>query len=155
MPSVVTISRADFNDPALRRFLQAHLDELEPTAPPESRHALEMGELQRDGVRLWVASVDGVLVGTAALVGFEPGHEELKSMRTDPAHRGAGIASTLLRVLLDDAQERGIERISLETGSMEFFAPARRLYARHGFVECAPFGSYVQDPNSTYLTLSW
>ncbi len=76
-------------------------------------------------------------------------------MRTDPAHRGAGIASALLRVLLADARERRIERISLETGSMEFFAPARRLYARHGFVECGPFGGYVEDPNSTYLTLSW
>ena len=152
---MLTITRADFGDPALRSFLQAHLDDLEPTAPVESRHALELGELQRDGVRLWAALLDGVLVGTGALAAFEPGHEELKSMRTDPAHRGAGIASSLLRVLLADARERGIERISLETGSMEFFAPARRLYARHGFVECDPFGSYVEDPNSTYLTLSW
>ena len=151
----MTISRADFGDPALRSFLQAHLDDLAPTAPAESRHALELGELQKDGIRLWVALRAGVLVGTGALAALEPGHEELKSMRTDPAHRGAGIASALLRVLLADARGRGIERISLETGSMEFFAPARRLYARHGFVECDPFGSYVEDPNSTYLTLSW
>ncbi|OYO20507.1 GNAT family N-acetyltransferase [Enemella evansiae] len=152
---MVTISRADFGDPALRSFLQAHLDDLAPTAPAESRHALELGELQKDGIRLWVALRAGVLVGTGALAALEPGHEELKSMRTDPAHRGAGIASALLRVLLADARGRGIERISLETGSMEFFAPARRLYARHGFVECDPFGGYVEDPNSTYLTLSW
>ena len=151
----MTISRADFGDPALRSFLQAHLDDLAPTAPAESRHALELGELQKDGIRLWVALRAGVLVGTGALAAREPGHEELKSMRTDPAHRGAGIASALLRVLLADARGRGIERISLETGSMEFFAPARRLYARHGFVECDPFGGYVEDPNSTYLTLSW
>ena len=151
----MTISRADFGDPALRSFLQAHLDDLAPTAPAESRHALELGELQKDGIRLWVALRAGVLVGTGALAALEPGHEELKSMRTDPAHRGAGIASALLRVLLADARGRGIERISLETGSMEFFAPARRLYARHGFVECDPFGGYVEDPNSTYLTLSW
>ncbi|TDO93033.1 GNAT family N-acetyltransferase [Enemella evansiae] len=152
---MLTITRADFGDPALQSFLQAHLDDLEPTAPVESRHALELGELQRDGIRLWVALRAGVLVGTGALAALEPGHEELKSMRTDPAHRGAGIASALLRVLLADARDRGIERISLETGSMAFFAPARRLYARHGFIECRPFGSYVEDPNSTYLTLSW
>ncbi|WP_134667243.1 MULTISPECIES: GNAT family N-acetyltransferase [unclassified Amycolatopsis] len=146
------IERADFADPQLRRFLQAHLDDLAPTSPAESRHALDLAALQRPHVRLWTVRDDRHLVGTAALATLEPRHEELKSMRTDPARRGQGIARTLLDYLLQDAKDRGIERVSLETGSMDFFAPARALYTRAGFTPCAPFGSYRDDPNSTYLS---
>ena len=149
-----TITRADFTDPRLAAFLQAHLDDMEPTAPPESRHALDLGALQRDDVRLWVATAADELVGTAALAALGDGHEELKSMRTDPQVRGQGIASRLLVHVLDDARSRGVERISLETGSMEFFAPARAFYARAGFEPCPPFGSYVDDPNSTFMTMA-
>lgn len=148
------ISRADLADPHLHAFLSAHLTDMAPTAPPESQHALDLDALGRPGVRLWVAHLDGTLVGTGAVALVEPGHEELKSMRTDPARRGAGIASTMLTHLVDDARSRGVERLSLETGSMEFFAPARRLYSRAGFTECGPFGSYVVDPHSVYMTLT-
>jgi putative acetyltransferase len=149
----VTISRADFGDPALAQFLQAHLDDMEPTAPPESRHALDLAALQDEAVRLWVAHTDGRIVGTAALAALEAHHEELKSMRTDPALRGTGIASRMLARVLDDARSRGVERVSLETGSMDFFVPAHRLYAKAGFTPCEPFGSYVADPNSTFMSL--
>ncbi|MVA74557.1 GNAT family N-acetyltransferase [Auraticoccus sp. F435] len=148
------IRDADLDDPALLRFLQAHLDDLAPTAPPESRHALDVTGLRAPGVRLWVAREEpDVVLGTVALAAVAPGHEELKSMRTDPAHRGRGIASRLLRHALVDARRRGVARVSLETGSMDFFAPARALYRKHGFVGCGPFGSYRPDPNSTFMTL--
>jgi putative acetyltransferase len=148
------ISRADFEDPALHVFLRAHLTDLEPTAPAESRHALDLPALTHPGVRMWAAHVDEELVGTAALAPVEPGHEELKSMRTAPERRGSGIGSALLLSVLADARARDVERVSLETGSMGFFAPARALYRKHGFVECGPFGHYVEDPNSTFMTLS-
>jgi putative acetyltransferase len=149
----VQINRADFGDPRLAAFLQAHLDDMEPTAPPESRHALDLTALQADGVRLWVGTVGDDLVATAALAALAGRHEELKSMRTDPALRGRGLASRMLAHVLDDARSRGVARVSLETGSMVFFEPARRFYARAGFVACPPFGSYVDDPNSTFMTL--
>jgi putative acetyltransferase len=148
----LTIKRADFTDPNLGAFLQAHLDDIEPTAPAESRHALDLSGLQASDVRLWVASVGEQIVGTGALAALEPGHEELKSMRTDPVRRGQGIASRILDHLLRDARERDIRRISLETGSMAFFAPARALYAKAGFVACCPFGSYAEDVNSVFMT---
>jgi putative acetyltransferase len=149
------IERADFADPRLAAFLQAHLDDLEPTAPPESRHALDLTGLQRPSVRMWVALDGDTLVGTAALsAGVADGHEELKSMRTDPARRREGIAAALLEHALRDGRERGMTRVSLETGSMDFFAPARAMYRRAGFVECGPFGSYVEDPNSTFMTMT-
>lgn len=163
------ISRADLADPQLHAFLAAHLSDMAPTAPPESQHALDLDGLSRRGVRVWVAHLDGALVGTGALADLadEDGHDdssagggggsdvhaELKSMRTDPARRGTGIASQMLTHLVDDARGRGVRRISLETGSMEFFAPARRFYAKAGFVECRPFGSYVEDPHSVFMTL--
>ena len=149
----VQITRADFGDPRLAAFLQAHLDDMEPTAPPESRHALDLTALHGDGVRLWVgADADGI-IGTVALARVDDGHEELKSMRTEPRLRGTGVATRLLTHALDDARRRGVSRVSLETGSMEFFAPARRFYARSGFVPCEPFGSYVDDPLSSFMTL--
>lgn len=147
-----SIERADFADPNLGAFLQAHLHELAPTAPAESRHALDLTGLQTPEVRLWVASIDRQIVGTGALAALEPGHEELKSMRTDPRRRGQGIATRILAHLLQDARERAVRRVSLETGSMEFFAPARAMYAKAGFVACPPFGCYIEDPNSVFMT---
>ena len=150
----LSIRRADFSDPALKDFLQQHLDDLAPTAPPESRHALDLTALQAPGVRLWtVTAEDGAIVATAALAALAPGHEELKSMRTDPLRRGQGLARRLLNHLLADAAARGVGRVSLETGSMDFFAPARALYASAGFTRCPPFGSYREDPNSVFMTL--
>ncbi|MDR6865688.1 putative acetyltransferase [Microbacterium resistens] len=138
--------------PALEDFLAAHLRDMEPTAPPESRHALGTTALLAPDVRLFAAFLDGVLAGTGALTTLGPEHEEIKSLRTEPSMRGRGIASAILGALLDDARARGIRRVSLETGSSDFFWPAHRLYAKAGFDESAPFGSYVDDPHSLFLT---
>ncbi len=73
-------------------------------------------------------------------------------MRTSPAYKQRGIATKLLRHMMDEARSRGIRRLSLETGSMPFFEPARRLYARFGFQYCAPFAGYREDPNSVFMS---
>ncbi|MFI9641040.1 GNAT family N-acetyltransferase [Micromonospora sp. NPDC051925] len=148
----LSIERANFTNPGLSAFLQAHLDDMAPTAPVESRHALDLRGLQAPDVRLWVACVREQIVGTGAVVALEPRHEEVKSMRTDPARRGQGIASRILQHLVQDARGRGVRQLSLETGSMEFFAPARALYAKAGFSFCSPFGSYTEDSNSVFMT---
>jgi putative acetyltransferase len=146
------IERADFANPELTVFLREHLDELAPTAPPESRHALDVTALDQPKVRLWVAFDESNVVATGALAEIERGHEELKSMRTAPHRRGEGIARIMLEHLLDDARVRGVRRVSLETGSMDYFAPARALYAGAGFESCPPFGTYIADSNSTFMT---
>lgn len=153
MTTSLVVARADFADPALAEFLQEHLDDMEPTAPADSRHALDLAGLQRPHVRLWTAVDFGAIVGTVALATLESGHDELKSMRTDPLRRGQGIGALLLDAALADARSRGVHRVSLETGSMDFFAPARRLYERAGFRPCPPFGAYTDDPNSCYFTI--
>lgn len=150
----IVIEQVAAATPDLAAFLDAHHADMEPTAPAESRHALPFDRLLAPGVRLFAAFDDHRPVATGALAALEDGQEELKSMRTDPAVRGKGLGRTMLHFLLADAAARGIRRVSLETGSMEFFLPARRLYASAGFVECGPFGSYRPDPLSTFMTLA-
>ncbi|NLV77829.1 MAG: GNAT family N-acetyltransferase [Rhodococcus sp.] len=155
MAATHVIERADFDDTGLTGFLEAHLSDIAPTAPATSRHALNIAELMDSSVRLWVVRQGSDVVATGALALLEPGHEELKSMRTAPELRGQGIARLLLEHLLLDAKMRGVARVSLETGSMDFFEPARRLYLSSGFVPCGPFGCYEKDPNSVFMTLAW
>lgn len=147
------VAAAGFDDPALRAFLQAHLDDISPTAPACSRHALDVDGLRDPRIRFWLARDEGVILGTVALLAHGGGLGELKSMRTEPARRGEGVGDALLRHVLAVARQSGMTRVSLETGSMDFFAAARRLYARHGFVECEPFADYAPDSNSTFMTL--
>jgi putative acetyltransferase len=84
---------------------------------------------------------------------LEPTHGEIKSMHTAAGHRRTGVAISLLRRAVEVAQSRSYRRLSLETGSMQAFAPARALYSRFGFVSCDPFGDYHLDPNSVFMTL--
>jgi putative acetyltransferase len=122
----------DLSGPEIATLLEAHVAELKAISPPESKHALDLDGLRQAGTTMWSVWDGADLVGCAALKDLGGGHAELKSMRVATAHQGKGIASTLLRHLLAEANAMGFDRISLETGSMEFFAPARRLYARHG-----------------------
>lgn len=155
MANRAIIDAADYDDPDLARFLQNHLADIAPTAPDESQHALDLAAMKSaPGFRLWVARIDDRVAGTVGLGPVTVGHEELKSMRTNPALRGHGIGSSLLDHALTDARRRGVHQVSLETGSMEFFAAARALYYNAGFRECASFGTYpADDPNSAFMTL--
>jgi putative acetyltransferase len=143
----------------VRALLDEHLADMYATSPPESVHALDLAALLAPSVTFLTArGADGTLLGCGALSELapttpgSPGHGELKSMRTARAARGRGVATAVLGRLVELAAERGYGRVSLETGTQEFFAPARRLYARHGFAECGPFGRYVLDPHSVFMT---
>lgn len=138
--------------PEIAAFLQAHLEQMYATSPACSVHALDLAALRAPGVRFWSAYAGDALVGCAALKDLGDRHAELKSMRTAPARVRQGIASGLLGFVLDEARAAGFTRMSLETGTQEFFAPARGLYARHGFVECGPFADYRVDPHSVFMT---
>jgi putative acetyltransferase len=73
-------------------------------------------------------------------------------MRTAPERRGDGIAAMLLEHIITEATRMGFTRLSLETGSYEFFLPARKLYEKFGFDYCGPFADYRADPNSVFMT---
>ncbi len=83
---------------------------------------------------------------------LDASHAEIKSMRTAPAYRNKGVAMMLLRHIIGEAKIRNYRRLSLETGAMPFFEPARRLYLKFGFVYCGPFSGYKEDPNSVFMT---
>ncbi|WP_152360225.1 GNAT family N-acetyltransferase [Microlunatus speluncae] len=142
----------DLSGPAIAALLTEHLDDMRATSPPESKHALDLDDLRRPEVTFWSAFDDDDLVGCGAIKRLDATHAEIKSMRTARSRQGAGVASVLLTHILAEARRMGFRRVSLETGSAEFFAPARGLYRKFGFADCAPFAGYRLDPNSVFLT---
>lgn len=146
------IRKDDLKGAEIAAFLTEHLDEMYRITPPESVHALDLDGLRHATVTFWSVWEDGRLVGCGALKEIGPRRGEIKSMRTAVSERGRGIGARVLKHLLDEAVRRGYEAVSLETGTMVEFAPARALYERHGFVECGPFNGYTDDPNSVFMT---
>jgi len=137
----------------VRALLEAHLALMRATSPPEDVHALDVDALCAPSISFFGYRDGTELLAVGALKQLDDEHGELKSMHTSAAARGRGIGATMVEHLLATARERGLRRVSLETGSMDAFLPARRLYARFGFVECGPFGDYSPSPNSTFMTL--
>jgi putative acetyltransferase len=148
----LVISIADPRATDIVALLAAHLAWTGATSPPEDTHALDLAGLLDPSVTFCVARLDGELVAIGALKHLAAGHAELKSMHTAAAARGRGIGRAMVDHLVTLAAARGHEVVSLETGSMEAFAPARALYAAAGFVPCGPFGSYRASVNSTFMT---
>lgn len=142
----------DLRHPAVIALLQEHLDWMHRTSPPESVHALDLDALRQPDIAFWTLWDGETLAGCGALRALDATHGEVKSMRTAQTHLRRGVAATMLDHLVAEARRRGYARLSLETGSMAYFAPAHALYARGGFRPCAPFGDYVQDPNSVFMT---
>ena len=142
----------DLRHPAVIALLQEHLDGMRRTSPPESVHALDLDALRQPDIAFWTLWDGETLAGCGALRALDATHGEVKSMRTAQTHLRRGVAATMLEHLLAEARRRGYARLSLETGSMAYFAPAHALYARAGFRPCAPFGDYVEDPNSVFMT---
>ncbi|QSO53519.1 GNAT family N-acetyltransferase [Alicyclobacillus curvatus] len=129
-----------------------HLQEMELHSPPESVHALPVDALRQPGITFWSAWEDNELVGCGALKELDIHHGEIKSMRTASRHQRKGVAKKVLLHVVDEAKRRGYRRLSLETGSMAAFEPARRLYESFGFEYCGPFSDYIEDPNSVFMT---
>jgi putative acetyltransferase len=146
------IREGHLDHPAVIELLEEHLASMEPTAPPESQHALDLDGLRGPDITFWSLWDGSRLAGVGALKRLSGDHVEVKSMKTAPAYLRKGIASKILAHMIQYAKARGYSRISLETGSMEFFAAARHLYARFGFEPCAPFSSYVEDPYRVFMS---
>ena len=151
MPMQIEID--DLSRPAIHALLEEHLQSMRALSPPESIHALDLDALRQPGITFWSVWDGALLLGCGALKELSRTHGEVKSMRTPAALRRRGAARAVLAHIVQVARERGYERLSLETGSMDAFAPAQRLYASVGFAYCGPFGDYVQDPNSVFMTL--
>lgn len=133
-------------------LLDVHLNSMHEHGPPESTHALDVDGLRAPDVTFWTAWEGDELLGCGALKELDTEHGEIKSMRTVEAHLGRGVASAILRHLIDEAKRRSYTRLSLETGSGPGMRPSRALYRKFGFEICGPFADYVEDPYSRFMT---
>ena len=148
------IVEGGLDDPRVVDLLHLHVTRARAETARGSAHALDLEGLRAPEVTFWSAWDGDALVGVGALKRLEAGHGEVKSMHTAEAARGRGVGSAMLAHIVAAARASGMSRVSLETGSWPYFAAARAMYARHGFVECAPFGDYRADPNSVFMTLA-
>jgi putative acetyltransferase len=142
------------DSPDVRALLTAHLAFANEHSPPEDVHALDVSGLLSPDVSFFSAREQGQLLGVGALKQLDALHAEIKSMHTAQAARGRGVARAMLEHLLATARQRGRTRVSLETGTMAAFVPARSLYESVGFQPCEPFGDYWDSPNSDCMTLA-
>jgi putative acetyltransferase len=152
--AAMRIGPGDLDDPRVVALLRHHLLRARAETAPGSAHALDLSGLRSPEISFFAAWDGEALLGCGALKRLSPPrHGEVKSMHTAEAHRGRGVGSAVLRHMIGAARAAGMTRLSLETSSWPYFAPARALYLRHGFMPCAPFADYAADPNSVFMTL--
>jgi putative acetyltransferase len=153
VPSAIDIRPGGLDTPQVAALLAEHVEDMRRYSPPESVHTLDLDRLRTPGLTFWGLWEGDEVLGCAALRELDPTHGELKSMRTSSAHRRRGVAAALLDHVVAEALRRGYTRLSLETGSVPEFAPARTMYAAYGFTPCAAFGPYAADDFSVFMAL--
>ena len=149
---MLTIRTGGLDHPAVIAMLQFHFDTNRSVTPAGSCHVFDLSRLRQPDVAFWSAWRGEELMGTGALKRMDAANGEVKSMHTLVSARRSGVGQAMLERIVEEARAAGLGRLWLETGSFDFFAPARALYARNGFVECDPFEGYVADPHSTFMT---
>ncbi|MEM8500617.1 MAG: GNAT family N-acetyltransferase [Pseudomonadota bacterium] len=139
--------------PQVIALLEEHLRDMYTASPIDSVHALDLDELRSEQLSFWSLWKGELLAACGALKSLDAQHAEIKSMRTSHHFLRQGLAGRMLQGLLDQARQRGFQRVSLETGSQNYFEPARQLYLKHGFTYCDVFSDYEEDPNSVFMSL--
>ena len=143
----------NFKNTEVNTLLEKHFKELRSVSPEGSAHVLDISGLQTDSIKFWSLWENEMLVGCGALKFLEKDHGEFKSIRVVDGFRKKGYGVKILQHLIDEAKKLNITMLSLETGSGDFFLPARTLFKKVGFKECPPFAHYKKDPNSYYMNL--
>lgn len=144
----------DLSGIEIRALLETHFAGMLANSPEGSCHFLDFDGLNAPDVTFWSIWESENLAGCGALKELDAEHGEIKSMRTHADHLRKGVGAMMLTHIISEGRERGYRRLSLETGSVEAFVPALALYEAHGFEYCPPFGDYVEDPFSRFMTLA-
>ena len=139
----------------VQKLLSHHFKTARAETAVGSAHALDLSGLKSPDIHFWSAWDGEHVVAIGALKRLSKSHGEIKSMHTDQSYRRKGAGSAMLQHIIARARQMGLSHLSLETGSWPYFDPARALHRRHGFIECPPFGDYVADPNSVFMTLEF
>ena len=143
----------NFDNPEVDKLLRKHFIELRSVSPAGSTHVLDIDGLKDPSIKFWSLWENEKLMGCGALKFLNENHGEFKSIRVADQYRGKGYGKRIINHLIAEAKELKIKKISIETGSGEFFKSARNLFKNFGFKKCEPFSHYKTDPNSCYMTL--
>ena len=143
----------NFDNIEVNDLLTKHFIELRSVSPDDSCHVLDIKGLRNPSIKFWSFWDNNQLIGCAALKFLDNEHGELKSIRVEDRFRGKGIGEKIISYLINVSKKEGIKKLSIETGSGDFFSSARKLFKKFGFKTCVPFADYKEDPNSCYFNL--
>ncbi len=149
---MVKIVEGGLDNEAVLALLKFHYDTNIDVTPKGSAHVFDVSRLKSPDVTFWSAWLGETLMGVGALKAMDAENGEVKSMHTLQSSRRSGVGGAMLRHIMDEARMKSLKRLYLETGSFDYFAPARALYEKHGFRECEPYGDYEPDANSIFMT---
>lgn len=144
----LTVRKGDPRAPEATALLRASQDYLATLYPPEHNHYLSVDALRTADISFFIAELDGKAIGCAALKRFDS-YAEIKSMFVDQKTRSSGTGGALMTALEAEAKSNSLTSLKLETGDTLY--PAHRLYARHGYTVCGPFGDYAEGPHSVFM----
>ena len=142
----------NFDDPKVNDLLNKHFIELRSVSPAGSTHVLDIAGLNDQTIKFWSLWENKDLVGCGALKFLDKSHGEFKSIRVADKFRKKGVGERIIGHLIEEAKKLQITKLSIETGSGEFFSPARKLFTKFNFKNCGPFAHYKEDPNSCFFT---
>ena len=144
----------NFENPLVNKLLVKHFNELRSVSPAGSTHVLDIAGLKVNNIKFWSLWENSQLVGCGALKFLEKKHGEFKSIRVADEFRRKGYGLKVINYLITESKKLEIKKLSIETGTGNFFKPARKLFKDCGFEECEPFSHYKVDPNSCYMSLN-
>ena len=143
----------NFDNSEVLELLNKHFIELRAVSPEGSAHVLDIEGLKDQNIKFWSLWEDNLLMGCGALKFLNKEHGEFKSIRVEDRFRKKDNGIKILKHLIFEAKKLNIKRISIETGTGDFFTPARKLFNKCGFKLCKPFAHYKEDPNSCYMSM--
>lgn len=141
----------DLTNPKVVALLTHHIEQMTQTSPPESRHVFNVDQLKSKDITFWTFWENQQLMGCAALRELSSYEGEIKSMKVAPSFTRQGVGQKMLKHIFQEAKKRKYKMLLLETGSMAYFAPARKLYEANGFEYCEPFANYFKDDNNVFM----
>jgi len=145
--STVTVAPADLRDAEVLRLVDELTAELAGSGySDDEMFGYTAEQLERGGVHLLGAGVDGRVVGIGGVELQDGGTAELKRFYVRPEHRGAGVADALMAPLVEHARRHDARVLRLETGDRQHAALS--FYRRHGFVEVPRFPPYTDSEAS-------
>jgi putative acetyltransferase len=134
-------------------LLRLHLQGMHASSPAGSVYALDLGRLKSPSICVFSAWAGSRVAGIGALKELDADRGEVKSMRTHPDFLRQGVAAAILERIIAEGRQRGMRRLSLETGTGPAFEPALALYRRLGFIDGEAFGDYQRSEFSQFLHL--